>query len=1116
MSTAGTLELFAIELSKLLAPIEQDLAPARARGFFGQIGIQLSPGQVAALTGPLTTAVNRTSTLLTTIPQLMAAIEADNTAALATHLVQALTSVGQIVQGLDAIGAGVAPATTLSADQIARRIFDYLAFQYFDRSRPLNDLLELAGILEREDHDEDPLDPASEPFKIVTFRFNKIGDWLSNPATELRTLYGWGAAFDGRQLFSTIERIVARYGFPVLFDDTGPVPKLDLVVIEAMPKTDAAPPGLSIPLKADIASGVERFAFGSEAAIEFIAEFQPPLNTTLTLQPDGTIGFVPPGPGPSFGGDFRFRVIAEKKDPPEPFLLFGTAGQSRLDLKSLSAEAGARVTWNGSSASGAFAFGMLLDDLHLVVDASKGDGFLSTILRGVNVDANFDLAAGVSTDRGLYFSGSSALEVRVPAHIELGPVAIEALTIAAGLDAGRVPVSVGADIRASLGPMVAVVQNIGLRTTFAFAENNRGNLGPLQFDLEFKPPTGVGLSIDAGAIRGGGFLSLDAAKGEYFGALEFSFQNTITLKAIGIINTKMPDGSTGFALLILITAEFIPIQLGFGFTLLGVGGLLALNRTLDLEALRIGVRTGAVSSILFPQDVVANIRRIISDLDTIFPIAAGHFIVGPMGKIGWGTPALITLDLGIILDIPRPMFALVGILRCILPSEDADILRLQVNFAGGIDFEKGLLWFDASLYDSRLLLFTLTGDMALRIGWGDESIFVLSVGGFHPAFKEIPQDLRTMRRLGISLLSGDNPRLTVETYFAVTSNSVQNGAKAELYAEACGFNIYGFIGYDLLVQFNPFYFVAAIYAGFGLRSGTHVIAGIYVRLELSGPTPWRARGDGTLGLLFFEITVSFDVTWGEEAGQIEQTEDVYPLLRAAVLDDRNWTARLPANTHHTVTLRATDAAPARVLLHPFGLLAVSQKVVPLAFEINKFGNKRPAGLTRFDLSFPGGEEVREEFAVTNFVRMSDSEKLSRKSFERMRSGVQFTSTAAEHGARIQKDVTYELSYMVERGRVTIRAGLHHLMGTVFSMFSMGSAAARNAHAVTAKTGGTPPSKIDVRDTEYMVVNVSNLSLHESELVAKTQAEAYMLQEQLIAANPGLAGTIQVVSSDELA
>jgi hypothetical protein len=235
-----------------------------------------------------------------------------------------------------------------------------------------------------------------------------------------------------------------------------------------------------------------------------------------------------------------------------------------------------------------------------------------------------------------------------------------------------------------------------------------------------------------------------------------------------------------------------------------------------------------------------------------------------MGKLGWGTPALITLELGIILDIPAPQLTIIGVLRCILPTEDAPVLKLQVNFAGGIDFDRGLIWFDASLFDSSLLVFTLSGDMALRIGWGDQKIFIISVGGFHPAFKEIPPDLTSMRRIGIALLSGDNPRLTAQTYFALTSNTLQSGARVELYAEAAGFNIYGYLGYDLLVQFIPFHFIANIYAGLALRRGTDVIAGIDVSCELSGPTPWHAKGDARFKILFFSISIGFDETWGDD------------------------------------------------------------------------------------------------------------------------------------------------------------------------------------------------------------------------------------------------------------
>jgi hypothetical protein len=641
----------------------------------------------------------------------------------------------------------------------------------------------------------------------------------------------------------------------------------------------------------------------------------------------------------------------------------------------------------------------------------------------------------------------------------------------------------------------------------------------LQLDLGFKPPNGVGLSIDAGAIKGGGFLYLDFDKGEYFGALELMLQETISLKAIGIINTKMPDGSKGFALLILITAEFTPIQLGFGFTLSGVGGLLALNRSTDLDALRTGVRTGAINSILFPEDVVSNINRIISDLKSIFPIVEYHFILAPMARIGWGTPNLITLDLGIIIDIPSPSLVIIGVLRCILPDKNAPILKLQVNFAGGIDFDKGMIWFDASLFDSSLLVFTLTGDMALRIGWGNQSIFVLSIGGFHPAFKEIPQDLTGMKRLSIALLAGDNPRLMASAYFAITSNTVQSGARIELYAAAADFNLYGFLGYDLLIQFSPFYFIADIYAGLALRNGTSVLAGVSVYCQLSGPTPWHARGEASLTILFFTISVSFDETWGESApDQVLEKEDVLLLVKEALADDRNWKVDLPANTRQAVSLRETKLPEDKIIIHPFGVLSVSQKVVPLGLEINKFGNKVPMGDTFFELIYPAGdtEHVKEEFAVANFVSMSDEEKLIRKSFERFVSGLLIKeSDKTLCGFRIEKEVDYELSYIHKKKKTVLKWGSIRFFANLFNVLVKGNAVSRNIFSVSKKVPQRPPVEVNIASPEYMVVKIRDLTLHEEGMVAQTEAQAYMMYNNLLRDNPGLKGTIQVVSKFEV-
>ncbi|MEP6691196.1 MAG: DUF6603 domain-containing protein, partial [Gemmatimonadaceae bacterium] len=891
---------------------------------------------------------------------------------------------------------------------------------------------------------------------------------------------------------------------------------LDAVIFELTPIV-SGPAGLIIRLKGEIATGVQTIPLGADATLEVTAELAPPIDTEVTILTDGTVTFVPPSPA-LLSGTIGAKVTVQRTDPPEPLVLFGVAGGSRLEIGQVILGVAAQLLDDGAEAHGALDISGTVNGGKVVIDASQSDGFVGSALAASHFEADFSLVMGVSTERGFYFGGSSALELRVPTHIALGPVSIEALTLDAALAGGEIPLSIGADIRVLLGPIEAVVQNMGVKATLSFPPQNSGNLGPVQLDIGFKPPSGVGLRVDAGPISGGGFLSFDSVKGEYVGALELSFKGIFSLKAVGIINTKLPDGSKGFALLILVTAEFTPIQLGFGFTLNGVGGLLALNRSLDSEALRLGVRSGSVSSVLFPPDVIGNITQIVSDLKSFFPIAQGHFIVAPMGKLGWGTPTLISLELGIILDIPSPQLTVIGVLRCILPSVNAPLLKLQVNFAGGIDFERGSVWFDASLFDSSLVGFTLTGDMALRISWGDQKVLVISVGGFHPAFHEVPSDLTGMRRLTIALLSGENPRLIAQTYFAVTSNTVQTGARVELYAAACGFNIYGFLGYDVLVQVIPLHIVAQLSAGLALRRGTSVIAGIKVTAELSGPTPWRAHGRGSFSVLFFSISIGFDVTWGDPLlGLAEDVADVLSLVLDAVRDVRNWRADLPTNVAQTVSLRRVDGTDA-LLLHPFGVLTVSQKVAPLELPIDRFGNKKPTGDTTFTVALIGSgatEPAREEFAVANFVSMTDSEKLARKSFEEMQSGLRFSAAdGALSGASVGKDVTYEMSYL--RHEHPQPAGRRDLFGTLFDTFSRGGAIERNKLSVSArKRGGNGPSAVEVDVGEFHVVNVIDLSPATAGAVARTQAEAFAMRDALVRADPSLAGTLQVVAAHEL-
>ena len=202
------------------------------------------------------------------------------------------------------------------------------------------------------------------------------------------------------------------------------------------------------------------------------------------------------------------------------------------------------------------------------IGAEQGDGFLQEILPDQPMAMDFDLTVGFSSKAGLYFGGTLGLEVKLPTHISIGPIAVEGITVALKPADGKIPLTLGADISASLGPLDIVVQNMGAAVTLSFPANRDGNLDPMQVDLGFKPPTGLGLVMDAPVVLGGGFLRFDPQKEEYSGMLELQIAETIAVKAIGLLTTRMPDGGKGYSLVVIIFVEgFAPIQLGFGFTL---------------------------------------------------------------------------------------------------------------------------------------------------------------------------------------------------------------------------------------------------------------------------------------------------------------------------------------------------------------------------------------------------------------------------------------------------------------------------------------------------------------------------------------------------------------------
>jgi hypothetical protein len=421
-----------------------------------------------------------------------------------------------------------------------------------------------------------------------------------------------------------------------------------------------------------------------------------------------------------------------------------------------------------------------------------------------------------------------------------------------------------------------------------------------------------------------------------------------------------------------------------------------------------------LGQVLFPADPVGHAQELVAAISTVFPPAVGRYVFGPTARIGWGTPTLVTIDVALVLELPAPVRLIVlGRLRAVLPDERAQVVRVQMDVLGVVDFDRREAAADAVLVDSRLASFVLTGAMAMRLCWGADSTFLLAVGGFHPRFVP-PAGFPQLERVAVALASGDNPRLRLDAYLAVTSNTLQFGARLDLSVGAGGFTVVGFLSFDALLEQEPLSFVVEIAGSLAVKAGGQTLLSVSLKLTLSGPQPWHAKGHASFSILFFDVGVDFEVTIGDQAPPaLPPPIEVAPILLTALNDPRSWNAQLPPGGGTLVTLRALGDTPA-ILAHPHGTLQVRQRQVPLDQPLQRFGGDTPTGPNLFHISTATiaadpaqTQPLQDLFAPAQYQNLTDDQKLGQPSFTPMHSGAQIGQHNLTTGTPLPLQLDYE-------------------------------------------------------------------------------------------------------------
>lgn len=835
--------------------------------------------------------------------------------------------------------------------------------------------------------------------------------------------------------------------------------------------------------------------------------------------------------------------------PYEPWVIFGSSDSHRLEIHGF--ELGFTVA--GELNDPEFKIGFKATSSHpeergikAVIDLGDSDSFLKKTSESdaENIEMGFDLEMEWSSKTGFQFGGGAKLEYQAHLNQKLGFLEISNLYFS--LEAGEskpIQLRTGLGLKGELGPVRFFVNNMGMALdvrTYAANEVDKENapaLGMMDFDLGFAPPRGVGIVIDTPSVKGGGYLEFQ--KTRYIGAAELTIVDTISLKAIAIIDTELPDGKEGYSFLLLITAEFSAIQLGFGFTLTGVGGLVGIHRSMSIDAIRDKVKDDEFDNVLFPDDPIGNIESIVASLDGLFPIQEGQYTFGIMAKLGWGSPNLIDIKASLLIQVPKFKIAIIGTVKTEIvrstggdKSEDKVLLRINLSFAAWYDPDRSLFGFDASLYNSEILGIQLQGDAALRLRGGDDPYFMMSVGGFHPDF-EPPKGLGLgkLNRIELSLdPESIDIDISAKFYSAITSNTVQLGAEISARYEAWSFVIEGGLGFDALFQFSPIYFRIDAWGRVTI-SVWGESWGLEIRGYIEGPYPMKFAlyvtiDLGWLGSYDFGIP---EFTIGSEAKDGKPKIDVLEELRLVLDDHRVWEPVLPERNELLVALRdATSELTTsenekeeeeQLVFHPIGGLKIDQDRVPLHVPIEKFGHNQPKVHNYFSIEINDEEaNLKRFFPPAQFYEMNQEEKLASNSYEKMSSGIQVKGfDEIEIPTRIlQKQVSYETGYYDPKSETPESAtvGMENLAFEQYALnnsigkSSLGKKTQQRMEGDVLDSIYYDPSAHDP-DDEFVIIHQGG-DADFVEIKTSSEPAAQKLLDQLIDKNPGLEDDLVVV------
>jgi hypothetical protein len=377
-------------------------------------------------------------------------------------------------------------------------------------------------------------------------------------------------------------------------------------------------------------------------------------------------------------------------------------------------------------------------------------------------------------------------------HRAFGPIYVDQL----GVSWDNTTASMLVDATIQIGPLT--VQAYELSLTAKFKEI----MEPENWTLDLR---GLAVGFDSGPVSiAGGLVKNPGPPLDYDGMLSAVVAG-IGLTVVGGYS-RPNDGQGSYTSLFIFVS--LPFPLGgppFLFVT-GLGGGAGYNRELlqpnDINQLPDYFLVKAIDDSSLandPMGALVSMGTFVQPERGAFWLSAGlrfnSFVVVNSVVVVW-----VAIDRGFNLGA-------IGVARMQLPAPGIELVSIELALMIKYSESEGYFGVRAQLTDNSWIFSRdcqLTGGFAFYIFF-HTGHFLLTIGGYHPAFNK-PPEFPDIPRLGFNWQLLGFVQIKGETYFAITSSAFMCGGRLEASAGISGIRAWFTIYCDILIQWDPFHY----------------------------------------------------------------------------------------------------------------------------------------------------------------------------------------------------------------------------------------------------------------------------------------------------------------------